>query len=204
MTETLTTDTLCHRCQGPAEPAEDLNRQMLDGAKWGRCKSCKLIWMCGLPCVEPGGVVRGVVEAPTVQAGKREESIRFISTLLLEFDPRTEDYRDELAAHLLDSIACEVFDEMTDRLANFEDVPIIRLRDELLERSKVKRDRAKEMPDDFASLPTKCKLEGEQRGYYDSYCLADQIITEEANRVRSVLLAGVEKFFGPEAVQARE
>lgn len=44
-----TNDQLCHKCKRRAQPAEDLNVQMMDGSKWGRCAHCDSIWMCGLP-----------------------------------------------------------------------------------------------------------------------------------------------------------
>lgn len=65
----LTNDKTCHRCSGPAQPAEDLNQQMLAGQTWGRCTACDLIWMCGLPSIDPGGTVRGRIENPQASPG---------------------------------------------------------------------------------------------------------------------------------------
>lgn len=92
-------------------------------------------------------------------------------------------------------LALEVVSAAVDRLFDAADPDIVILRDKLLEQSKVKRDRAKAMEDSPAEILTKCKLEGEQRGYYDAYCMADAIITESAERVRAALKAGVAQYF---------
>lgn len=103
-------------------------------------------------------------------------------------------YSDEFAKRLVEALALEVVSAAVDRLFA-ADPDIVILRDKLLEQSKVKRDRAKAMEDSPAEILTKCKLEGEQRGYYDAYCMADAIITESAERVRAALKAGVAQYF---------
>lgn len=85
-------------------------------------------------------------------------------------------YSDEFAKRLVEALALEVVSAAVDRLLEASDPDIVILRDKLLEKSKVKRDRAKAMEDSPAEILTKCKLEGEQRGYYDGYCMADAII----------------------------
>lgn len=104
-------------------------------------------------------------------------------------------HSEEFAKRLVEALLAEVMDEATDRLCTLEDPEIITLRDKLLEKSKVKRDRARAMEDSPSEILTKCKLEGEQRGYYDAYCMADAIITEAAERCRAALKAGVAKYF---------
>lgn len=105
-------------------------------------------------------------------------------------------HSEEFAKRLVEALALKVVSAAVDKLVDVEAEPeIITLRNKLLERSKVKRDRARAMEDSPSEILTKCKLEGEQRGYYDAYCMADQIVTESAGRVRAALMAGVAQYF---------
>lgn len=128
----------------------------------------------------------------------KEESIKFVATLLLEYACQplsSQVVRNEIAAYLLDSLADEVAEELTERLARLEDVPLITLRDRLQGRGKFYTGRAETTPDDFAHLTTKCMFEGRAQAFNEAYGMADELVKVEAERCRAALKAGIAKFF---------